>query len=979
MPPASYQIDKRPATGLFDRHEKIKILLLYAFSIVILYLPVIFGGRSLQPSLFYTHGVTEKGPYGYPGRRIVNTFNIEMTQAYYVWPINKLVGSLYLNGELPLWNPYQAAGIPLAAQYSTRVFFPYQIIEDVCPVWSWDYFILGRLLVAGFFTYLFLRLLALCKPAAFLGGATYMFAGPMTWYINKEDIANGAMMLPVLLYLLERQVQNNRYRDIAFSGIAFGLVILAGQPQAAIYILLLAVLYFTFRVVVLFRQIRMVLLRLYSLPVAFIIGLGLSLPLVLLFMEFYSYSFNTHTPSYKMGIRDCTPLKYIIALVVPTFHQIPTNERIFPDIGVWDQLGGYIGVLPLYLAGMGVLASLGKRKDIQCQILYFFCVVGLVIVLKNFGVFPFYLMGYLPLFNQAWSQMYAGDVFVFCFAVSAAIGYEILSKRVQHAEGSSKLLEDLLPRLGEYFKKEWVQGLTFGVFVFAMLYYFKYFIRKYLRSPEDVYQAQWLALQTIAIGFFIVIGILVVILYNRKILSYVQVKILSLIALFMALMVVNISLMSDHYLALTEMQRRFFPPAVMCGESVAIMVLGAAVLFSYLSIKREGGFLSFIPLGLAELWYCIPRGYNYQAENQKLICFIIGLFVALALVSGRTKWVVVGIATFILSFFLIDMFAHYGYPDRYNPFIDAPYAKYLKDKNDGRYRVVAGDGVLFPNFASAMGICDVRYISSMNIRWYQDYVMDNLWIMRPSTAMEGLWYTGRPEFRYMKVKEHRLEEDFTAKQRLYSLLGVKYVITPSNLDTTWQIPTADDNNENNPEHKLNYLPLVYHNEVNIYENPKVLPRTFITHNVEFAGSYQEAQRCISSKDFDLRNTVVLDEKLPEGFSVKGLKKGISTAVLKEYRANKVVIDAQSESPGILVLTDTYYPGWEAYVDGKPTKIYRVDGVIRGVAVNEGHHTVEFRYMPKSFTTGLWVAAVSAFVCLVLVMVKQRAPGVYTPA
>ena len=59
----------------------------------------------------------------------------------------------------------------------------------------------------------------------------------------------------------------------------------------------------------------------------------------------------------------------------------------------------------------------------------------------------------------------------------------------------------------------------------------------------------------------------------------------------------------------------------------------------------------------------------------------------------------------------------------------------------------------------------------------------------------------------------------------------------------------------------------------------------------------------------------------------------------------------------LVLSDSYYPGWEAEVDGVPVPIHRANMAFRAVVVPEGKHTVEFRYRPDSFYYG---AGVSAF-------------------
>ncbi len=73
--------------------------------------------------------------------------------------------------------------------------------------------------------------------------------------------------------------------------------------------------------------------------------------------------------------------------------------------------------------------------------------------------------------------------------------------------------------------------------------------------------------------------------------------------------------------------------------------------------------------------------------------------------------------------------------------------------------------------------------------------------------------------------------------------------------------------------------------------------------------------------------------------------------IKEHSLNKVLIEADLYAPGLLVLSDACYPGWKAFVDGKETRIYRTNYVMRGVFLPKGRHSVEFKYEPFSFKVG----------------------------
>jgi hypothetical protein len=88
---------------------------------------------------------------------------------------------------------------------------------------------------------------------------------------------------------------------------------------------------------------------------------------------------------------------------------------------------------------------------------------------------------------------------------------------------------------------------------------------------------------------------------------------------------------------------------------------------------------------------------------------------------------------------------------------------------------------------------------------------------------------------------------------------------------------------------------------------------------------------------------------------------------------RVCLRVEEASPGILVLTDAWYPGWKATVDGEEAAVFPVDGAFRGVALDEGSHEVVFWYEPRSLFIGLRVSmGAAALVALGLIpIVVQR--------
>ena len=102
---------------------------------------------------------------------------------------------------------------------------------------------------------------------------------------------------------------------------------------------------------------------------------------------------------------------------------------------------------------------------------------------------------------------------------------------------------------------------------------------------------------------------------------------------------------------------------------------------------------------------------------------------------------------------------------------------------------------------------------------------------------------------------------------------------------------------------------------------------------------------------------------------------IANAKVTQYEPLRVVLEAETNQPGFLVLSDLYYPGWEATVDGEPVPIYQANASVRAVPLDEGTHTVEFRFKPKPLLYGALISLISLISlvsALVLVVVWKKA-------
>ena len=107
-------------------------------------------------------------------------------------------------------------------------------------------------------------------------------------------------------------------------------------------------------------------------------------------------------------------------------------------------------------------------------------------------------------------------------------------------------------------------------------------------------------------------------------------------------------------------------------------------------------------------------------------------------------------------------------------------------------------------------------------------------------------------------------------------------------------------------------------------------------------------------------------------AASGLPGGTGDARIVTGRANEVGIDARSERGGLLVLADTYYPGWTATVEGTATPVLRVNGMQRGVFVPAGAHRVTFRYQSNAVRWGLALSGIGvALLAVAFWLLRKR--------
>ncbi len=149
----------------------------------------------------------------------------------------------------------------------------------------------------------------------------------------------------------------------------------------------------------------------------------------------------------------------------------------------------------------------------------------------------------------------------------------------------------------------------------------------------------------------------------------------------------------------------------------------------------------------------------------------------------------------------------------------------------------------------------------------------------------------------------------------------------------------------------------------IYENSKVYPRiNFVNKVSDLSGkSDEETLTAVLAPEFDPTREVILqeiaNETLPDG------GQNSNKLQILKYLENRTEIQVKTDTPGYLVLTRTYYPGWRVTVDGQPAKIYRANYDFQAVKVLRGEHLVNFVFEPTYWRWGLVISGVALLITL----------------
>jgi hypothetical protein len=149
----------------------------------------------------------------------------------------------------------------------------------------------------------------------------------------------------------------------------------------------------------------------------------------------------------------------------------------------------------------------------------------------------------------------------------------------------------------------------------------------------------------------------------------------------------------------------------------------------------------------------------------------------------------------------------------------------------------------------------------------------------------------------------------------------------------------------------------------LVEHPTGLPRAFFVYAMHITHTADELAGYMQSPAFNHREIAVLEQD--PGFTLPALSHAPTAHVLiTRYENNCIWLDVETENNGLLILSEIYYPGWKATVDGNETEVFRTDYNLRSFFVPAGHHTVEVKFQPATYVEGGVITLSTLLLCAV---------------
>jgi len=970
------------------KRQTLSAALLLVLALHLCFFPFIWGNKTLLAgSRGVTASILPNGAF-YGGRQgpAISRGNDMGASGWLPEPDAALVHHQYFREKhLPLWNPYQSYGAPLAANMQSQPFSPLFILFALDPgPRTYNFFILARFLLTGLCTYLYLRLFLPFVPSL-AGGIACMLSGYYILFFNMPHLSVD-ILVPAQFLATERLLREQSTGNVMLSIAVTFLCIVGGMPESAFLVLAFACVYFLFRLAVgpHTRAARVTQLK-YFLFVQ-VLGLALAAFLLVPFFEYMKVSFDSHQAANQHGFipglqHDVFGLS-LFTYVIPTLFGLAWST-IGPGLGGYGVLRGFMGVVQVLFAvvAVGGLTSRPEgRFPGQRRLTLFFLASALVILLKRYGAPVIDSIGHLPFCQLVLFPKYEEPLLAFALAVLCACGmHQVLTDSVSRR----RLVVSVL--------------IVFGVLVSALAFS----LLPVLAAKANAHE-YYLSLAGAGAVLFLAA---VVLLGPARPASgaWLSAALLSLLTAEMAgnyIYPVYYVLTSSASDDANPYRGAPYIDFLKAGTGAHERVFGReAILHPAWAGSFQLGDIRGLDAMYYDKYFDFIRFFLREEMPPEKIGDLVNRFNGMRWLPVdsplKRRLLELSSVKFLLSL------------QPYGP--EQGRAQEIIRQNEGR---------LLPGRENLIEVRTFTIAGETKAVLYEHPVYERLpfrTTITPasrefsfSVAMQPAVYDGSMPVCGDGV-EFRLEiRDSAGRTRL---LYDRYIDPKHNLAERRWIPGSVDLSEymgqnvellftttagpkgdtcaawagwgdphfNGDVTAQPVFRQVYDREIKIYESPGYLPRAAMFSSVEIARDDAAALARLAAPSLDIFQTAVVSSASTDPADLATIRslnrlppERVRAARILSYASQEVKIDAAVERPALLVLNDSDYPGWKVYVDGRRSHWITANYLFRGVLLQPGRHLVRFAYEPASFAAGAAISG-AGLICLAGFVLWRRRP------
>jgi hypothetical protein len=887
------------------------------------------------------------------------------------YPLKLLYGRILHNGELPLWSPYEYAGFPLLGNIEVGVLYP----PNLLFYWlfssetAYNLLYVLHFALAAFFTFAYVRLLGTGRLPAFLAGLVFGFTGFMHIEALHLNIGNAAAYLPLIMYLYQKLRDQPGLRYSFFIAMAIAVQVFAGSFQMCVYTYIVTGLFVVYQAFFFERsekRIRFLLLGFLG----FALGVILALPQIIATLELSTQSF--------LRVRKLfTGYEFFSTF---HFYLLELPSLIFPGLfagwGIPDHMNAGIGPIVVVFAIVGAVAGLGRNRNAV-----FWAGVAVLGLLLAMGPdTPLNrLMYHIPVINQF--RVTGRHLLEFTFAASVlcAFGLEWILNR-----------EDIRARATRYLLViiSAIMLLSFATVIMLPLLspdtLIVFLEEQRFREPgrlsdalavsnPHLYRplamlaavAAWVILQRMFRRRTFRILITLLIVFETASLGGYPGILMKTPRTYVdnsQNMCVSEEYGSIIQNTLPEHSRlvNVFPPGQICSATYNPMAhltcsVGAVNSYSPLNLERYSALLELGWTGRYSL------RWNHVLQNNIVLSMLRGGYL---IISKKMNLYLDGI-----------LFAAEGRPPEPDPLVWPEWTPGKGVRWDGNEAALSSLQGEMAELIAQVSLAPGTYEFCLDARGdHRDKALALYLYEMPSyTKREALF-----------LYPDHLGPDFSTFCQVLSIRATRrfYVARIETLSKApihirniavrhiegYQPPKLGKNIAGEQVYEL----VAETEQAFIYRNRNVLPVAWSVTNIIPARDFHEVKKKIHALALNPRR-----EALVYGDELSGMTKMRFEPVdisLDRFEPHEVALTLSSQGNGFVVLSEQYYPGWRAFIDGKETHIYAVNGILRGVLTPPGNHELVFKYRPSKIYRAMLVSAVFTGIMAFSLLFLRRRKG-----